>query len=397
MNLSPEKRYRRFFLGIANEEEQCRIEEEVLTGEVDDFFLQNTEDELIDDYLLGSMTQEERQGFSMSFLSTKERRQRLAFAAGLIEYARKQQAEELSTSWKLAQRSTIRAVLSWKRAALLAATASVLFGVLAGLELMKLRDQTQVALTFHRNQSALQIDKEMTMQTMKRFTLAFAAMTGLGIVPLIGQTPTLQAVPVSAVIDVVSVRTLSDGNTLRQERKMNFYRRADGSTRVEEPNRVVIVDNSSHTVTVLDTVGKVAQVQNAPPAPAKGNTPPTVPSPPQTGVNSSTTPELSSNLDLGVKMIAGYSVRGIQRIITTPANSALGNTSPITKTIQVWRSTDLRLTLLTVITDPLGGTTTSQYENVSTATPPDSSLFTVPTGYKIVSVPRSRIISSQTN
>ena len=71
MNLSPEKRYRRFFLGIANEEEQCRIEEEVLTGEVDDFFLQNTEDELIDDYLLGSMTQEERQGFSMSFLSTK--------------------------------------------------------------------------------------------------------------------------------------------------------------------------------------------------------------------------------------------------------------------------------------------------------------------------------------
>jgi hypothetical protein len=160
---------------------------------------------------------------------------------------------------------------------------------------------------------------------------------------------------------------------------------------------VVIVDNSSHTVTVLDTVGKVAQVQNAPPAPAKGNTPPTVPSPPQTGVNSSTTPELSSNLDLGVKMIAGYSVRGIQRIITTPANSALGNTSPITKTIQVWRSTDLRLTLLTVITDPLGGTTTSQYENVSTATPPDSSLFTVPTGYKIVSVPRSRIISSQTN
>jgi hypothetical protein len=145
LNLSPEKRYRRFFLGIANEEEQCRIEEEVLTGEVDDFFLQNTEDELIDDYLLGSMTQEERQGFSMSFLSTKERRQRLAFAAGLIEYARKQQAEELSTSWKLAQRSTIRAVLSWKRAALLAATASVLFGVLAGLELMKLRDQTQVA------------------------------------------------------------------------------------------------------------------------------------------------------------------------------------------------------------------------------------------------------------
>jgi hypothetical protein len=235
------------------------------------------------------------------------------------------------------------------------------------------------------------------MQTMKRFTLAFAAMTALGIAPLVGQTPTLQAVPVSAVIDVVSVRTLSDGNTLRQERKMNFYRRADGSTRVEEPNRVVIVDNSSHTVTVLDTIGKIAQVQNAPTAPANGKTPAVGLSQPNASGNSPDARNSSPNTDLGVKVIAGYSVRGVQRTTIIPANSALGNTAPIAKTIQVWRSSDLRLPLVTVISDPLGGTTTSQYENISTATPPDSSLFTVPSGYKIVSAPRSRIISSQTN
>jgi hypothetical protein len=69
----------------------------------------------------------------------------------------------------------------------------------------------------------------------------------------------------------------------------------------------------------------------------------------------------------------------------------------ITKTIQVWRSADLRLPLLTVISDPLGGTTTSQYENVSTATLPDSSLFTVPVGSKTIPAPQSRIIASQTN
>jgi hypothetical protein len=235
------------------------------------------------------------------------------------------------------------------------------------------------------------------MHTLKRFTLAFVAMTGLGITQMIGQTPTLQTVPLSAVIDVVSVRTLSDGNMLRQERKMKFYRRADGSTRVEEPNRVVIVDNSSHTVTVLDTVGKVAQVQNAPTASAKGITPAAALSLPQTGTNNSNTTDISSNTDLGVKMIAGYSVRGVQRTTTIPANSSLGNTSPITKTMQVWRSADLRLPLLTVISDPLGGTTTSQYENVSTATPPDNSLFTIPAGYKTVPAPQSRIISSQTN
>ena len=37
---------------------------------------------------------------------------------------------------------------------------------------------------------------------------------------------------------------------------MKFYRRADGSTRLEEANRVVIVDNGAHTVTVLDQISQ---------------------------------------------------------------------------------------------------------------------------------------------
>jgi hypothetical protein len=235
------------------------------------------------------------------------------------------------------------------------------------------------------------------MHVMKRFTLTLAAMTGLGIAPLIGQTPSVQTLPLSADIDVVNVRTLPDGNTLRQERKMKFYRRADGSTRVEEPNRVVIVDNSSHTVTVLDTVGKVAQVQNASPAVANGTKPVEALSQPQPAGNGLGGSKGSTKTDLGVKVIGGYNVHGVQQSTTIPANSALGNTAPITKTIQVWRSSDLRLPLLTVISDPLGGTTTSQYENVSTSTPPDSSLFTVPAGYKALPAPQSRIIASQTN
>ena len=245
------------------------------------------------------------------------------------------------------------------------------------------------------------------MRVISRFTLTFAAMTNLGIAPLVAQTPPLETVPLSADIDVVSVRTLPDGNTLRQERKMKFYRRADGSTRVEEPNRVVIVDNSSHTVTVLDTAGKVAQVQNAPPSTASGTKPAAALSKTEpSGISLSGSVNIgktgagksgSGKTDLGVKVIAGYSVHGIQQSTTIAANSALGNTAPITKTIQVWRSADLRLPLLTVITDPLGGTTTSQYENISTATPPDSSLFSVPAGYRTVSAPQSRVIAEQTN
>ena len=245
------------------------------------------------------------------------------------------------------------------------------------------------------------------MRVINRFTITFAAMTILGIAPLVAQTPSLQTVPLSADIDVVSVRTLPDGNTLRQERKMKFYRRADGSTRVEEPNRVVIVDNSSHRVTVLDMAGKVAQVQNAPLSAANGTKPAAALSKTEpSGISLSGSINIgktgagksgSGKTDLGVKVIAGYSVHGIQQSTTIAANSALGNTAPITKTIQVWRSADLRLPLLTVITDPLGGTTTSQYENISTATPPDSSLFKVPAGYRTVPAPQSRVIASQTN
>jgi hypothetical protein len=105
----------------------------------------------------------------------------------------------------------------------------------------------------------------------------------------------------------------------------------------------------------------------------------------------------AARTDLGSKVIAGYGVHGFQRTTTIPANSALGNTSPITKTMQVWTLSDLRLPLLTVISDPLGGTTTSQYENISTASAPDRSLFVIPTGYKTVAAPQSRVIESHTN
>ena len=178
---------------------------------------------------------------------------------------------------------------------------------------------------------------------------------------------------------------------------MKFYRRADGSTRLEEANRVVIVDNGAQTVTVLDPISKTAQVQTTPMASTNGRK--SVAAQPQLQVAASSLgrSNISAKTDLGVKVIAGYSVHGVQQSTTIPANSALGNTAPITKTIQVWRSSDLRLPLLTVISDPLGGTTTSRYENLSTSTPPDSSLFTVPAEYKPVPAPQSRVIASQTN
>lgn len=145
MNSLSENTCRRFLLGIARDEEQSRIEDSVFVGDLDSSFLLDAEDGLIDDYLLGTLTPEERNGFTTHFLSTNERRQRLAFAAALIEYAQKQPVEELPVYPKPALRGPNRVVLSWKQAALLAAAASVVLAALAGFQQVQLRRQGQIA------------------------------------------------------------------------------------------------------------------------------------------------------------------------------------------------------------------------------------------------------------
>ena len=120
------------------------MEDAILAEELDAPLLLDAEDGLIDDYLLGSLTQEEQTGFRTYFLSTDERRQRVAFASALMEYARKQPSEKPSVGRAFLHRS-IRSVLSWKQAALVGAAASVLLAVLAGFQQLQLRRQGQIA------------------------------------------------------------------------------------------------------------------------------------------------------------------------------------------------------------------------------------------------------------
>jgi hypothetical protein len=145
LNFLPEQTVRRFLLGIATEEEECRVEDAILAGTLDESFLRDAEDQLIDDYLVGSLAGEESHGFTAHFLSAEERRQKLSFASSLIKYARKQPAEELSAGQKFGPRASIRAVLSWKQMALLAVAASFLLAALVGFDQIRLRHQTQLA------------------------------------------------------------------------------------------------------------------------------------------------------------------------------------------------------------------------------------------------------------
>ena len=150
------------------------MEAAVLAGELDTLTLQTAEDELIDDYLLGSITREERCGFEEQFLITEERKQKLRFASALVEYSRKNPVEDHSVKRELAPRARTRVLLSWKNTAFIAAAASVLLAVLAGMELTKLRQQTEVAQESRneltRLQGALAADNRRTAQVVEPST-----------------------------------------------------------------------------------------------------------------------------------------------------------------------------------------------------------------------------------
>jgi hypothetical protein len=143
LSTAPAKTYRRFLLGIATEEEESRAEEAILAGKVDASFLDDLEDEIIDDYLLGNITRDEQDGFTETFLAMEERRKRVAFAAALVEYARDDPAEQTPVEPAFALVRDFLRVFSWRTAALAATAACVLFAALAVNEHIQLRRQVQ--------------------------------------------------------------------------------------------------------------------------------------------------------------------------------------------------------------------------------------------------------------
>src|SRR6185295_8797716 len=83
---SDENIIRSHLLGNLTEEELSRAEQRLLAD--DDYFemLTAMEDELIDDYVSGDLTGEDRKQFEIYFLSSTERREKLRFAQTLKEY-----------------------------------------------------------------------------------------------------------------------------------------------------------------------------------------------------------------------------------------------------------------------------------------------------------------------
>ena len=77
---------RRYLLGGVSEEAQRAAEERLLTEESFLEELSAAEEELIDDYVGGDLSADDRERFERHFLSTEERRRKLRFALALARY-----------------------------------------------------------------------------------------------------------------------------------------------------------------------------------------------------------------------------------------------------------------------------------------------------------------------
>src|SRR5215470_14317850 len=85
-----EEAVRQYLLGQLQEPEQVAIEERLLTDDAYYQRLEMIEDELIDDYITGVLSEADRQAFSSHFLSAPERHKQLKFALTVHQYANAQ-------------------------------------------------------------------------------------------------------------------------------------------------------------------------------------------------------------------------------------------------------------------------------------------------------------------
>jgi hypothetical protein len=145
LNLPLENSYRRFLLGIASEEDEQRAEEAILAGALDAAEIGILEDGLIDDYVFGDLSPDEELAFGSHFLSTDERRRKLAFTRALMHFARKQPSSVHETREDSSHRQGRRITLPWPRVAITALVAAILLACLVGFQQVLLHRQTQLS------------------------------------------------------------------------------------------------------------------------------------------------------------------------------------------------------------------------------------------------------------
>ena len=241
----------------------------------------------------------------------------------------------------------------------------------------------------------------------------------------------VQGAPYSATITNESVQTLVDGNRIVQTSTGTTARDSQGRTRQDTVLPAIgnlSAANAPHLVFIHDPVAQVSYVLNLtektaqklpvpPPLPATatgenvgagpvtanaffiqaggaariadGSMPP--PMAIQRAVIGSDQDQVASE-DLGSQTMEGVVVNGKRTTRTIPAGQ-IGNDKPITIVNEVWTSPDLKTIISSKRSDPRMGEQTFQLSNIVRAEP-DSSLFTVPSDFRITEGPQKIVYRS---
>ncbi|HXG65538.1 MAG TPA: hypothetical protein VNO70_10550 [Blastocatellia bacterium] len=135
----------RFLLGDVTDEEREFLEDRYLAD--DEFFeeLLIAEDELIDSYVYGELTQSQREQFERCFLTSPERRERVAFAMTMKQALADRRAATLVPT----PRRTPVPFWAQSRAVWLPIAATLVIGIFAGMWLIvenaRLRERVEIA------------------------------------------------------------------------------------------------------------------------------------------------------------------------------------------------------------------------------------------------------------
>jgi len=158
-------------------------------------------------------------------------------------------------------------------------------------------------------------------------------------------------------------------------------RMADGRNGEPDQVMVFVMDPVAHTLTtwlsnvpnqprVASLIKMLAPGRDAPPAPVEKNP----------GEDHRPKPIITTE-DLGTKTIQGLETMGKRTTTIVPVGRS-GNSTPITKTYEMWTSADMGLVVKQVWNDPRYGERTVELRDLSQANP-DAALFRPPAGYAV--------------
>ncbi|SRR5579883_221220 len=202
------------------------------------------------------------------------------------------------------------------------------------------------------------------------------------------------------------VETLRDGTRVtRAAGTVKMYRDADGRTRTERSSGIQIDDPVAAVRYLIDPPSKTARRIPIPPRQiVPGDQPDAVlPLPAGPGVTftpqagggpvgailtvtvggaAAIPPPRLTTEDLGTLMMEGVLVEGTRQTLTIPAGMQ-GNDQPLVTVTDTWMSPELKIAIVSKVTDPRAGETATKMTRLSRAEP-DPALFRVPADYQVV-------------